>query len=557
VVGILNAEIDRPLRPPFASLVLLRLVKMMALECALKVVMSELPNRYKLSDNQDDVFESDSIKFYKNIFPSLLKTLLMNHISSVSKSLRYKTEDSKDVDISAVPSISSAYVGRILQTHRSVSTVREYIDPFPSIDSSTMKASAPKSDLLFHEVLQALESSSLLGASSDQLRKSSNISSPRPNEDNVVDNFKEISPTIANALSVSNNVIMFSCPDQADLARFIDTATAPSSQTGSSLTGDSKVMYTKSIEANGSSIDIDSTSNTSYTGSVQVRLKCFSGTTHCRIRSGPSLDSPEVGEVVNCSIVEVSGAVGDFYRLADGRGFVKVSIEHALSWERVDSQTVSKRTAQLSSEFIDQLLLSELDGMIGWGSYRFIAKLATAVLPYKTIFDFNGQTSHDISVIHLLLKMAGLGKLRQGRTKTNRKDQKQEVMKSTPLLSAVKRAIASATLDTNVLSEDNGNEGYLLSPLLLAIVKITSGLLLHKAMQAQLHENKGRDDTSQVLPVIKPVVLESAHEYENNTDQITHVSLPGAQGLEITFDEESSTEVLLLLLSLFYCTVFI
>ena len=44
-------------------------------------------------------------------------------------------------------------------------------------------------------------------------------------------------------------------------------------------------------------------------GAVRFKLRCSHGTTHCRIRAGPSLSTPEVGDVADGSAVLIAGQV--------------------------------------------------------------------------------------------------------------------------------------------------------------------------------------------------------------------------------------------------------
>jgi hypothetical protein len=67
----------------------------------------------------------------------------------------------------------------------------------------------------------------------------------------------------------------------------------------------------------------------------RYRVKCSNTTTHCRIRAGPSLDSAQVGDMASGSESDMCGVVNGFFRLADGRGFMKQFVECAITWERV------------------------------------------------------------------------------------------------------------------------------------------------------------------------------------------------------------------------------
>lgn len=192
---------------------------------------------------------------------------------------------------------------------------------------------------------------------------------------------------------------------------------------------------------------------------------------------------------------------------------------------------MTKRTAQLSVQFIDQLLLQDLDNLLGWYSYRFISALM------ETVDREDGRLFEGIQksgILHFLLKTAGLGKMRLTKQNASRKqaDVKSGGLKTSPLLAALRRSISMQATTTTTLP-----------PLILSLVQLASGILCNKARLESLLSASPQDTSAIGPPLPRPVVLESAHEYENNTDQIQHVSLPGAPGIEITFDEECSTEV--------------
>lgn len=554
----MGSETDRPLRPPFPNLAFMRLLRSMAIECAMKVVVGQSgkiamsscdllrvwgsdsdayspvekfdvdlsPKEVKKPDASIH-FEKQKSDFYAIVFPSLLKTLLVYNVSAASRLLKMKQEQ-KEVDISSVPVVSSTYIARILLTHKSAS-VFSLSSPIVDSDVNPTKPGLSRSERLFKEAVSALEQS----CSSDTLISHTHRSTPRENEDKV-DNFRELSTTLLSALSMPNSSAQFQCPDQADLSQVLDANTGVDIMKSSAFKAVSGAAG-KGREPIQHHIDIESTSNSTLTGAVQYRLKCSAGTTHCRIRAGPSLNTAEVGDVVNFSIVEICGAVCDFYRLADGRGFVKISVDNTLSWERVE-QTVSKRTAQLSVEFLDQLLLNELDDLISWGCYRFLSKLLPDTVGASFWSTQGSQQS--IGLVHLLVKLSGLGKLRPGKPVSNRKAEgKVDVMKSTPLLASLKKMV-------NVSGISRGDLSSPISPLLLAMIEVSSGLFARKSsLNAQLMTGREQEENVAGLNIVKPVVIESEHEYDNNTDQIQHVDLPGAKGIEITFDEECSTEV--------------
>ena len=271
-----------------------------------------------------------------------------------------------------------------------------------------------------------------------------------------------------------------------------------------------------------------------------------------------------MGEVINCSIVEISGAVGGFYKLADGRGYVKMAVDGAISWEKVDTSNAPRRTAQLDVSFLDQLLMNELDSLVGWNCYRLLTALVSDLDATVELFqptdDAGAASDEQRGWLMLLLKIAGLGKLKSTKSSSRKADIKGDLLKNTPLLRAVKRLVAAyGTKSASLLSsaKSTSNVAVLescftstdtptgsLPPMILSLVSIVSGLLNSQARVALQGGDKDSKPTAPAAPqVAKPVVVESEHDYENNTDSLQHVSLPGAAGIEITFDEDCSTEV--------------
>ena len=263
--------------------------------------------------------------------------------------------------------------------------------------------------------------------------------------------------------------------------------------------------------------------------------------------------------------MEISGAVGGFYKLADGRGYVKMAVDGAISWEKVDTSNAPRRTAQLDVSFLDQLLMNELDSLVGWNCYRLLTALVSDLDATVDLFQPTGDagtaSGEQRGWLMLLLKIAGLGKLKSTKSSSRKADIKGDLLKNTPLLRAVKRLVAaygtkcasslpSAKSTSNVavlescFTPADAPTGSL-PPMILALVSIVSGLLNSQARFAlQKGGDKDSKPTAPAAPqVAKPVVIESEHDYENNTDSLQHVFLPGAAGIEITFDEDCSTEV--------------
>ena len=312
----MTLEPERPLRPPYPALTLLRALKAMALEAAIKVLAGDVHEPLdqgahvsapvtegEVGDEPVDIEEhtvvtasphSSSIKtsFYQAVFPSLLKSLVLHCVSSFTKLLSVRADGGKvEVDLSSIPTVSATYVARILQTYKTVSALH---DPTAEascevvVEEQLSKPGVSSADLVMGGVLRSLQS--ICPPAADPAADSD--ASPRLNEDKV-ENFKEISPGLAAALSLSSATNTFTCPDQADLSDVLDMAGAAASEAVKSSG--------RGFKANGGSskqVDVNSPNNTSHSQAVSYRLKCLAGTTHCRIRSAPLLESSDVSQTV-------------------------------------------------------------------------------------------------------------------------------------------------------------------------------------------------------------------------------------------------------------------
>jgi hypothetical protein len=595
VTGIVMMEVDRPLRPPFAALTYLRLARVMALECALKVItFSEikhvgkglsalmklrtsidpgliitnqlqsklLSNPLSRSNDEPSVYQSTDFKsilasFIRQVLPSILQAIVMHH---VTVALKNRPIDRKDVDFSTIPSASSAYVARILQTLKSCS----YVASDPPItaednnrenDEVSALDNTSASVAFFNKIITTLtavaqdDSSMMVPSISNNLSKDS---------EDKLEKFRELSPGIASSLTVIGNSAVYICPEHADLTHLHSFMQIGKNSNSHSYKVKRRLANSTTVgkikDSSSRVIDIDSPNNDRESGAVQYRLRSSSGTTHCRIRAGPSVETAEVGDVINCALIDVCGAVGDFYRLADGRGFVKIYVENAIYWDRVDNHLNGKRPIHRSGAFIEQLLLSKLDDLIGWNSYRFLAtsfQLIPMATTANNLFSLSSGKSfipssgisfekNGIGLVHLLLKIAGVGRIKSSKHRLNRDKTSLDVsgkhghLKHTPIFVSLKRAM-------NLADSDPIAHNMEISPIVVSILRITSALLSQKSIYS---ETKNIKNNQSAASQIKPIIVESDHEYKNNTDHIQLVSLPGAQGLEICFDEECSTEVM-------------
>ena len=311
VTGTMTFEPERPLRPPYPALTLLRALKAMALEAAIKVLAGDVhepldqgthvsASEGEAGDEPVDIEESAAIStspysssiktsFYQAVFPSLLKSLMLHSINSFTKLLSVRADGGKvEVDLSSIPTVSATYIARILQTYKTVSALPDPTAGASREEVGEEQASKPgvsSSDLVMGGVLRSLQS--ICPPAADPT--SDLDASPRLNEDKV-ENFKEISPGLAAALSLSSAANTFTCPDQADLSDVLDMARAAASEAVKS--------GGRGFKATGGSskqVDVNSPNNTSHSQAVSYRLKCLAGTTHCRIRSAPLLESSDVG----------------------------------------------------------------------------------------------------------------------------------------------------------------------------------------------------------------------------------------------------------------------
>jgi hypothetical protein len=164
-------------------------------------------------------------------------------------------------------------------------------------------------------------------------------------------------------------------------------------------------------------------------------------------------------------------------------------------------------------------------------------------------------TRKERGLLHLMLRMAGLGAQQQEGTSSRSSSRPGGAIDDTsPLLHAIRRMLLQ--VDPVKSTSDNAAPSKELqallsastssSSLLLCLVDIATSLFAAAAQAATLAKTAEEVCALQgVNPVanIAPVTMESAHEYENNTDNVRLLSLPGATGLEIVFDENCSTEV--------------
>lgn len=274
-----------------------------------------------------------------------------------------------------------------------------------------------------------------------------------------------------------------------------------------SLSGSSHAMYHFTTADTTATDPSQSNNDVSYLPTSLFRLRCTNGITHCRIRAAPSLDATEVGELPSGSIVQFCEEVKGFYRLQDGRGYVKKVVDSILTWERF------KPDGEIPVNNIDALYCKLADDIIRERSYHVLCMMfnnSPAVLSHiPTSFIESGQMA-------VLFKISGLGRI----------DSK------TSLLSvAVKEAILNS-----------------LSSVQNSIVLSDLGLIMLQFVCSQLcfiSQNIGNSNNTSYTDLSaesETVIIESMHEYVNNTNEKWRIFIPGAKSIEIVFDDKSCTE---------------
>lgn len=260
--------------------------------------------------------------------------------------------------------------------------------------------------------------------------------------------------------------------------------------------------------------------------STRFKLRCTSGTTHCRIRALPSLESQEVGDLKNGSIIEVSSLINGFYRLSNGKGFVMSRVDNALEWIRLfDSDSASLTVGKVFNYSTDhegaeisKNLFNDLESISHANEYKLLCTLLDS-WPQGTSFEVLNSGE-----LLIFLRLCGLG-TGNVRSHVNGEQRKEISSLHRSFLKMLSRMTCKTSPNLNIEADK---------------ISLVSNLcIMTTKLFGQIHSNQ---DTEKKEPLPPPVVLESCHEYENNTDFMQYVSIPNATGLEIIFDSESSTE---------------
>ena len=274
-------------------------------------------------------------------------------------------------------------------------------------------------------------------------------------------------------------------------------------------------------------------SQSTVTGSVSFRLKCSSSTTHCRIRALPSLDSPEIGDIRNLTIVEVCGCINGFYKLANAPGYVKVKVEGAVEWERVVKESEGNGCTVSNSPSVaghESVSLSTLSSTISdYLQYKLYSILCILVQSWPSDTEF---PLYNESELFLFLKVCGLGRTNEPNA-SNSASSAGKIIEAhdSPLLNAFLNAINTKISHVN-------------SKLYMSLISMSSKLVrrVHNRVSGATQNSSVELNNIIPVPPYPPVVVESLHDYENNSDTNVLVHLPGAAGLELVFDTECSTE---------------
>jgi hypothetical protein len=236
--------------------------------------------------------------------------------------------------------------------------------------------------------------------------------------------------------------------------------------------------------------------------------------------------------------------MGDFYRLSDNRGFVKMSVQDHVAWERLDPY---KGGANKNIDFLERLLLFELGSLSAWSAYCLLCSILQNLSVFSLESDVSGRfvDSWSPGLLQLLLSTSGIGKCAMspgGRVMTKSSYGKELVAKRTPL------SITLHGLLTDYYNKHDASAslGFMETAESLPAKLISLATYHFTQCRQQFVATKASAVKTESSPTSnRPqfVVLESAHEYENNTDVVMRIHLPGANAIEIVFDEETSTEV--------------
>jgi hypothetical protein len=312
------------------------------------------------------------------------------------------------------------------------------------------------------------------------------------------------------------------------------------------------------------------------------------------VRAGPSLSAAEVGEIASGSIISVTGIVDDFYRLADGRGYVKRIVDNAISWERIErvdnflyEMAQNNGESSRNNSDLEQLLMGSLEKDLETKLYTFLCELferQTIVCNDNHDRIFSKLSLDDLGILFKLAEFGDEGNIWKVHSKYGGYSQEckrrrhvsgaEDGMDSSafsdksPIKSALPSPLKSAL--TNYLFNYVENRVFheyvevidrIMQLVILEMERIKRAALI----RAVIIHSKTKDSSSSeslrtrtipldeltlsaasnpvsVTDATESVEIESKHDYDNNSNLMWAVHIPGAKGLEIVFDERCSTE---------------
>jgi hypothetical protein len=323
VEGPVRIESVRPLRPPFVDLSLARLVKVFAMDALSRVIQlrfctpagtgksaTEIAGTLALTSEKQTNILSGKTAFILNTIPSLLHCIIAHSmfvgLFDNSKAST-DTPSRKEIDFSYLPRASSSYLGRILQTlcgcnaffhqtdgdvtdavsgHRTRTTTRRGT---PTITSTLLTGL----DTAVPTVLQV------------------NHRDMHINDDEPTGPVS-LTPQLATSLFVGpvnaagSNGVSQTCADFVNVSLLLGQLNSSTfKQAGRAVISDQTTD--SAVPFSNSTVTIETINSDEDVGSAKFKLRCGSGSTHCRIRAKASLESAEVGDVANGTTMEISG----------------------------------------------------------------------------------------------------------------------------------------------------------------------------------------------------------------------------------------------------------
>lgn len=520
-MGFVPTKVPRILRPPSSALLLSRLVRVMAVDVVVKLLTCgasarqrepELEADGQADKNQATIAEFFGPRLWRAVLSSLTSSSLSRALADFDGDDRDAAQSRLEVSLSSVPAQTDMNLSTLLTM---LLNNRCLVDPLRR--DAFFGPSAASSPELFQSIVDAFQ----YKPSAPSVWAHEGAISAEPLSENLV-----------SQMAMDGLAPMHVPSERCEVAA-LET---------------SERALTMSMDEDAAPLPFP-----------QVRLECMPSTTHCRIRAGPSMQTAEVGEIAMGSVTAVTSEVGGFYRLADDRGFVKAYVDRALDWHRTlppGSSGISyadqsskyaksaKRIELQVADYWESCLLQALEGVVARSAYYL---LCTALNQWPRGVAF----IPDDGEAHLLLKATGMGIVTFPKNAAKKKRQtiyskKRLVgglspgqLASTPLLTSFYHLLAKQSGPSATPRDVPETR---LCPLALFLLSIAAGILQRTNLLRSEREVVVAHPTPDPQTLLAPVVLESLHEYENNTDSMMRIHIAGAKGLEIIFDDESCTE---------------